>query len=253
VVHLAAPNEIESEAQPLRAVEVTTGGTAQLVAAAVAAGVGRLVYLSTAHVYGAPLHGRLDERSLTRPVHPYAITHRAAEDFVLGASGRNAMSPVVIRLSNAVGPPADSAVDRWSLLANDLCRQAVTERKLVLKSPGLQPRDFVPMADVCRAIEHLLLAPAEVVGDGLFNVGAGESLRVIDLAERIRQRAALVMGSDLPILRPDHGQVPPPPALHFDVARLRASGFVPRGPLMQELDRELDDTLRFCQAAFAPT
>ena len=51
-----------------------------VVRAAARAGVRRFVYLSTAHVYAAPLVGNIDEHTLPRPQHPYAITHKVAED-----------------------------------------------------------------------------------------------------------------------------------------------------------------------------
>lgn len=242
VVHLAAPNEIESEADPRKAIEVTIGGTLVLLQAARAAGVGRFVYLSTAHVYGV-LAGTIHEGSLPRPTHPYAITHRAAEDFVLAAS-RGGPTGVVIRLSNAVGAPAHMNVNRWTLLANDLCRQAVTTGKLVLKSAGLQWRDFVAMSDVCRAIEHLLDLPADRLEDGLFNVGSGDALRVIDLAELIRDRAAALMGTSPEIIRPAPRDGESHPALTYSVDKLWATGFKFAGDLAEEIDA----TLRLCRA-----
>ena len=114
IVHLAAMNEMDCARDPAAALEVNTALTLRLLNAAVAAGVRRFVYLSTAHVYGAPLRGHIDERALPRPVHPYAITHRAAEDFVLAAFDAGRIEGVVLRLSNGVGAPAHAAVDRWT-------------------------------------------------------------------------------------------------------------------------------------------
>src|ERR1051326_4797952 len=156
VLHLAAMNEIESAKDPAGAVTVNTLGTLKLVQAAERAGVERFIYFSTAHVYGVPLAGSITEATLPRPVHPYAMTHRAAEDFVLAAHDRKTMGGLVLRLSNGFGAPIRPEVNRWTLLVNDLCRQAVTARKLVLQSSGLQQRDFVTLSDVARAVLHCL-------------------------------------------------------------------------------------------------
>jgi UDP-glucose 4-epimerase len=246
VVHLAALNEIDSEREPERAVEVNVSGTLRLAQAARRAGVERFLYLSTAHVYGAPLAGCIDEGRPTRPVHPYAITHRAAEDFVLGESSRSSMAAVIIRLSNSVGAPASASVERWTLLVNDLCRQIVSDRRMVLRSAGLQQRDFIPMSDVCRAIGHFLDLPSQRLGDGLFNLGGGRSLRVIEVAERLAERSERVLGFAPPISRPAPPEDERTEILDYRIDKLLASGFTPTG----DLDQELDDTLRFCRAAF---
>jgi len=142
IVHLAAPNEIVSLANPEEALRVTAMGTLNMLSAAYRAGVERFIFFSTAHVYGAPLVGLITERTLPRPVHPYAIAHRSAEDFVLAWNDEGKIEGVVLRLSNALGAPATPEMDRWTLASNDFCRQAVLQRRLVLKSPGLQWRDF---------------------------------------------------------------------------------------------------------------
>ena len=246
IVHLAAPNEIVSEQEPDRAVDVTVNGTLRLVRAAQRATVARVVYLSTIHVYGAPLIGDIDERTLPRPIHPYAITHRAAEDFVLAAGWRGEMRPVVLRLSNGIGAPVDPEVQRWTLIANDLSRQVATTGRMVLKSSGLQWRDFIPLSDVCRAIEHMMSAPVGKLGDGLFNLGGEGSLRIIDLAERLRERAKAVLGIDAELVRPEPAPGERHPPLTYRIDKLLATGFRFEGTL----DDELDATLRLCRDVF---
>lgn len=246
IIHLAALNEIDSEKEPERAVEVNINGTVRLARAATNAGVRRMIFLSTAHVYGAPLTGVIDERTATRPTHPYAITHRAAEDFVFGAASRSRLEPVVLRLSNAIGAPADPAVQRWTLLVNDLCRQAVTTKRLALRSAGLARRDFIAMADACHAVAHFVTVPAAALGNGLFNLGGGRSMRVADMVDLVIERCEAVLG-----FRPEVSRPAPSPGeisadLDYRIDRLRASGFDPAG----DLAGEIDDTLRLCAIAF---
>lgn len=246
VVHFAALNEIDSTRDPVKALEVNGNDTVRLLLAAQQAGVRRFVYFSTAHVYGAPLAGHIDERTLPRPVHPYAITHKVAEDFVLAAHDQRKIEGVVFRLSNGFGVPINPEVNRWTLIANDLCRQAVITGKLVLKSSGLQRRDFVTLSDVARCVEHIIAAPASSLHDGLFNLGGDCVLSMFDLATLVARRCEAVLGFLPSIERPEPVPGETAPALCYDIDKLRATGFSPS----DGVEDEIDATLRLCRDAF---
>lgn len=243
VVHLAALSHGDCEADPEQALIVNSLGTLKLLSAARSAGAERFLYFSTAHVYGTPLVGTFTEKILPRPANPYAITHRAAEDFVL-AAGR--IRGVVLRLSNGFGAPAHPEISQWSLIGNDLCRQAVTSRRMVLRTSGLQRRDLVPLSDVGLAVAHFLALPDSLCGDGLFNLGGDCSIRIIDLAEHIAARCQLVLGFVPQIIRPDPtpGEVSQP--LDYRIDKLKATGFTPRG----NIEEEIDAALRLCWRVF---
>lgn len=246
IVHLAALNDADCRRYPEEAFLVNCLGTHNLVTAARRAGVKRFVYASTAHIYGTPLEGDIDETRLPRPTSLYAITHRCAEDLVLVAP--TDMEGVVLRLSNGFGAPHAPEVNAWMLLANDLCRQVVEKKRLVLQSPGLQWRDFVPMTDVVRGIAHVLDL-SSIPGDGLFNLGSERVMQVIEFCERVRAVSERVLGEPLPIERPEPpaGTLVPEP-FGYRVDRLKATGFCPSG----DLDGELEMLLHYCQNNFAP-
>jgi UDP-glucose 4-epimerase len=246
VVHLAAVNENESAVNPEKALRVNTLGTLHLLQAAIAAGVERFIYFSTAHVYGAPLEGHISEQVVPRPVHPYAITHHAAEDFVLAAHDEKRICGYVIRLSNGFGAPAYAGVDRWTLLVNDLCRQAVQKRQLILRSAGLQQRDFITLHDVGRAVCHLLVLSREDSGDGLFNLGGEMSMSVWDMAQRIAKCCRETLGFDPKIERPVPGLGQDAPSLVYDIKKIKQTGFALEG----DMDIEIKETLRICELAW---
>lgn len=246
VVHLAAVNENESSANPEQALRVNTLGTLHLLQAAIHAGVERLIYFSTAHVYGAPLVGHITEQTLPRPVYPYAITHHAAEDFVLAAHDQNRITGLVVRLSNGFGAPTHVGVDCWTLLVNDLCRQAVQTRKLTLRSSGLQQRDFITLQDVGRAVCHLLALPRDACGDGLFNLGGEASMTVWEMVQRIAARCNATLGFTPAILRPAPLPNEAVLELHYAMRKLKETGF----RLVGNIDAEIDATLQLCAQAF---
>ena len=246
IFHLAAMNEIDSAKNPAGAMLSNGVDTIRLLEAAQANKVSRFVYLSTAHVYGAPLSGRIDESKLPRPSHPYASSHRAAEDFVLAAHDAGKIIGIVLRLSNGFGSPAHPDVNRWTLLVNDLCRQAVTQGKLILRSAGLQRRDFISLKDIGRVFGHMLDISREQVGDGLFNVGGGWSPRVIDIAHLIQERCLVILGFMPPIICLQEPKNEETLDLDFRVDKLLASGF----ELSSNVLDEIDATILFCQNNF---
>lgn len=248
VVHLAAVNEIECVKDPQGALAVNTAGTLRVLRGAQAAGVERFIYLSTAHVYASPLTGVITEECVPRPLHPYAITHRAAEDFVLAAHDTARLTGIVLRLSNGFGAPVDPGVDRWTLLVNDLCRQAVSTGKLVLRSSGLAQRDFITLEDVSRAVAHFIELPVQACGNGLFNLGGEASMSVLAMAERISARCEAVLGFKPQIERPapSSEEISGAGTLDYRIDKLKSTGFTLKG----SIDAELDATLRLCNDAF---
>lgn len=246
VVHLAALNEIDSAADPERALRINGVGSLKLLRAAERAGVKRFIYFSTAHVYGAPLCGVISETTLPRPIHPYAITHRTAEDFVLAAHDRRVLTGIVVRLSNGFGAPLTANVNRWTLVVNDLCRQAVETGSLRLLSTGLQRRDFITLGDTGRAVAHLLALDPTTCGDGVFNLGGENPFRIIDVAERVADRCVATLGFRPPIIRPEPREGERSEPLEYRIDRLRDSGFT----LENDVDGEIDATLFLCRDAF---
>jgi UDP-glucose 4-epimerase len=245
VIHLAAANEIESAKDPLGALRMNGLASLRLLEAARQAGVSRFIYFSTAHVYGAPLRGEITETTLARPAYPYAITHRVTEDFVLAAHDQKGIEGIVLRLSNGFGAPATPDIDRWTLLVNDLCRQAATSGELRLNSAGTQLRDFITLGDVARAVNHLLQLDAPQLADGLFNLGGGQAVSILDMTERIAARWRVLTGRDIAIVLPAGNGVAPAP-LDYRCDKLAATGFA----LTSDVDNEIDGTLQLCLQAF---
>jgi UDP-glucose 4-epimerase len=247
VIHAAGMNAADCARNPGEALEFNGGATARLAEAAAEAGVHRLLYMSTAHVYRSPLAGVVTEDMAPVNPHPYATSHLAGEDAVMAAAQRGVLDGVVMRLSNAFGAPTHRDVNCWMLLVNDLCRQAARDRVLVLRTSGAQERDFIAIDDVSTAAQLLLELPAVRLGPGRFNVGSGRSIAVLAMAQRIANRCeavlnhrpALEVGVDAP--------APPEDTLDYRVDRMLALGWTPK----EGVDAEIDRTLRFCAATWA--
>ena len=244
VIHLAAANEIDSARLPGLAIDVTTKGTLSMLEAAEAAGVSRFVYLSTFRVYGAPPGEPITECTLPRPSHPYAITHYAAEHFVTMFRARGHLETLVLRLSNGYGAPMDLGVDRWSLVFNDLCRQAAHTGRLALTSSGKPHRDFISIRDVGRAVHHFLQMPTGSWEDGVYNLGGECSMSILELAERTSRISELEDSRPVPITTAGGDSPDSWAPVQFDITRLKSSGFRPE----HNLDEEISRTLALCKS-----
>ena len=246
IIHLAAMNGPDCAANPVAALESNAVATSVLLESALRREVKRFVYVSTAHVYGSALTGVVSEETCPDPLHPYSTSKRAGEDVLRGAHQRGAVEGVVVRLSNAFGAPASTDTDCWMLLANDLCRQAVTNKKMVLTSSGTQRRDFVPLADACGAIAHLLRVPRASLGKGLFNMGGEWSPTVWEMACFVQQRCEAVLGFQPELVRVSPKTGESSAELDYQLEAIRETGFRPQA----ERTREVDQLIEFCRASF---
>jgi UDP-glucose 4-epimerase len=240
IVHLAASNEDVARADPELALVNTVRATHTLARGAAAAGVRRLVYVSTMHVYGAAIVGGsvIVEETLPMPRTTYAIARLASEHLV-AAETSTGIDAVVFRLTNAVGPPLSPAVARWTLVTNDLCRQAVMTGELRLHSHGLQWRDFIALEDVCRVLDAAIAR--DRVPAGTYNLGSGSPRTIREMASVVQDAAELVCGRRPPLIAPDPPPDTPTPYT-IDVSRLRRLGLVPALSVREAVE----GTLRFC-------
>ena len=245
IIHLTALNEIESMEDPMLSLDVNTMGTYKLLNFAHANNINKFVYFSTFHVYGETSAPTITEETTTKPFHPYAISHRAAEDFVNYFRHYHSMKTLIFRLSNGYGYPMHKEINRWTLVFNDLCKQVATTDKIVLKSSGKQYRDFISLHDVARAVYYFLFVIPDRWGDGLYNLGGNCSMSILGVAQRIAKVYRLKYKkpiieiktksgrNDSNILRP----------IKYSIEKLLKTGFI----LKSKMDLEIEKTIDLCK------
>lgn len=237
IIHLAALNEIDSEKDPESALEVNSIGTYRLLRQANKYNISKFIYFSTFHVYGEVSVPVISEEAPTRSIHPYAFTHRAAEDCVNYFRHYHKMKTLILRVSNGYGYPVDKEVNRWSLVFNDLCRQAVSSGRIILKSSGKQYRDFIPLHDVARAVYHFLFIAPDKWQDGLFNLGGDCSMSIIEVARVIARVYEQEYKKELPAIqyKEDIRQESKP--VRYSIEKIKSTGFVLEGAMADEIKK----------------
>jgi UDP-glucose 4-epimerase len=195
VFHLAALRITQCAEQPRLANEVLVDGTFNVLEAAVAAGVDKVVASSSASVYGLA-----DEFPTTERHHPYHndTFYGAAKAFNEGMlrsfHAMYGLDYVALRYFNVYGPRMDIYGLYTEVLIRWMERIESGNAPLIL-GDGTQTMDFVHVADIARA--NILAAEADVTDD-VFNVASGVETSLGELATAL----LAVMGSEL---TPEYG------------------------------------------------
>jgi UDP-glucose 4-epimerase len=192
VFHQAALRITRCADEPRLALDVLVDGTANVLDAAVKAGVRKVVAASSASVYG------MAERFPTpEDHHPFAndTLYGAAKAFNEGLlrsyHAMYGLDYVALRYFNVYGPRMDIHGVYTEVLVRWMERIASGRPPLILGEGG-QTMDFVHVADVARAN---VLAAAADVSDEVFNIGTGTETSLTELALTLLD----VMGADLPV------------------------------------------------------
>jgi UDP-glucose 4-epimerase len=188
VFHLAAIRITQCAEEPRLAVDVLVNGTFNVIEAAVAARVAKVVASSSASVYGMA-----EVFPTTESHHPYAnrTIYGAAKAFNEGMlrsfADMHDLQYVALRYFNVYGPRMDVYGAYTEVLIRWMERITAGEKPLIL-GDGTQTMDFVHVHDIARAN---VLAATKPVTDEVFNVASGVETSLRDLAEMLLQ----VMGA----------------------------------------------------------
>ncbi|HXR98004.1 MAG TPA: NAD-dependent epimerase/dehydratase family protein [Terriglobales bacterium] len=185
VFHLAAKVSVpQSVAMPLEDQRTNCEGTLRLLQAAAAAGVGRLVYSSSAAVYGDNPRLPLVESEAPRPLSPYGVSKCAGELYARMFSAAYGLEAVALRYFNVFGPRQDPNSPYSGVLSRfmDATRRG---EPVTIFGDGRQTRDFIYVEDVARA--NLLAQEAPGLAGEVFNVGRGEATSLLQIAELLAQ------------------------------------------------------------------
>lgn len=178
IVHLAAFVSVPASfAEAPRCRAVNLDGTRNVLDAATRAGVGRVVFASSAAVYGPAPAVPVHETAPPAPASPYADSKLAAER-ALRASRPAGLETVALRFFNVYGPLQRPDSPYAGVVARAMQRIAAGE-PMVVYGDGLQTRDYIYVDDVAAAVVTAAFHPGV---DGLaINVGRGEELTLLDL------------------------------------------------------------------------
>jgi UDP-glucose 4-epimerase len=190
VFHQAAIRITQCAEEPRLALEVLVDGTFNVLEAAVAAGVGKVVAASSASVYGlAETFPTTERHHLYNNRTMYGAAKAFNEGLLRAFHDMYGLDYVALRYFNVYGPRMDIHGVYTEVLIRWMERIAAGQPPLIL-GDGSQTMDFVYIEDIARAN---LAAAASDASDEVFNVASGVETSLNDLAKELLR----VMGSDL--------------------------------------------------------
>lgn len=198
VFHLAALWLLHCHEYPRSAFEVNVAGTFNVIEAAIEQNVRRIVFSSSASVYGDAVQTPMDEDHPYNNYTFYGATKIAGEHFLKSLATRYGFEWVGLRYMNVYGPRQDYQGAYTAVMHKVLDRIEQGQRPIVF-GDGSQQYDFISVDDVARC--NVLAMQADASGE-CYNVGRGIGTSVRDLAELILKLA----DSDLRIEYVPQGQ-----------------------------------------------
>jgi UDP-glucose 4-epimerase len=232
IFHLAAQIDVrKSVADPAHDSRVNVEGTINVLGAAQASGVRRLVNTSTGGaIYGEGQILPAPEDHPVAPESPYGLSKFCAENYCALFTRLHGLSTVSLRYGNVYGPRQDPLGEAGVIAI--FCGKLLDGGRPQIFGDGKQTRDYVYVGDVVDA--NLRAADSDITG--AFNVGRGVATSVLDIVEALAAQSD--NGFDADHLPARTGEVQ---HIALDPSRTKAElGWEAQVDLDQGLARTLD-------------
>lgn len=203
--------------------------TLRLIEACRKNAVRRVLFFSSAGVYGVPAQERVDETHATNPISTYGAAKLACEKYVQVARHLHGLEYVIARPSSIYGPGQDP--NRRLGVINIFVNKALRGQPVTLRGDGSSLRDYLFISDAASAIAQMTLA--DEAANRVFNLGHPQGCTLQELVDEIAQ----ALGRPVAITRepPAKFEIP---RMALDATRLReALGWQPRVSLREGILR----------------
>ena len=160
--------------------------TLNLLVAARAAGVRRVIYAGSSSAYGDTPTLPKSEDMLPNPISPYAVAKLAGEHYMRAFARVYGLETVVLRYFNVFGPFQDPTSHYSGVLAI-FCRRMLAGEQPTIFGDGEQSRDFTYIDNVVHANLLAALAPAEKVSGQMMNVATGSRCTLNETISILRE------------------------------------------------------------------
>lgn len=192
VFHLAASvGNLRSLQNPIEDSEVNVLGTLNVLESVRLNGVKKIIYSSSAAIFGEPRYQPIDEKHPLEPDSPYGVSKLAAEKHCLCYGRIYGIDVICLRYFNVYG--VNQRYDAYGNVIPIFATLLLQNKPIAIYGDGEQTRDFVNVKDV--AMANILAAEKDALS-GIFNIGSGVSITINSLAsmmkEIINKRADIV-------------------------------------------------------------
>ncbi len=187
IFHQAAlPSVPRSVADPLSTNVACVDATLQLLVAARAAGVRRIVYAASSSAYGDTPTLPKHEQMPPNPISPYAVAKLTGEYYMRSFARVYGMQTVCLRYFNVFGPYQDPTSQYSGVLAV-FCRRMLAGQTPLIHGDGEQSRDFTFIQNTVEGNLLAAHADAAAVSGQVMNLATGERITLNQVVELLRE------------------------------------------------------------------
>ncbi len=186
LVHLAAmPSVVQSWLSPMEAHANNISATVAAIQLCQQLDIPRLVFASSAAVYGHPDLELISETSPVSPISPYGLQKLTSEQYITLFSKQLGISSVNLRFFNAFGP-RQMPESPYSGVISIFTKAMQEGKPLTIYGDGSQTRDFIYVKDIALALKKALLVSMQPGSSLVCNIGQGKAISLLQLIEVLR-------------------------------------------------------------------
>ena len=176
-IHLAAKSDVsESVIHPEITSSVNVNGTINVLKCCAQNKIKKIIFASSAAVYGNCKDLPITEKSKTEPLSPYGASKLSAENEIKKYAKEFGFDAIILRLFNVYGVGQN---DLYSGVISIFLKNIVQSKPLVIYGDGEQTRDFVSIYDIVQAFDCAILSN----GVKTYNIASGRSVSINKLCE----------------------------------------------------------------------
>ena len=177
VIHLAAMiNVNESVINPEFTKKANVDGTVNVLKCCIKNKIKKIIFASSAAVYGDSKEIPINENSTTNPQSPYGQSKLDAEKIIVKTCQENNIDHIIFRMFNVYGKGQNT---QYAGVITKFLENIRDDKPLVIYGDGEQTRDFVSINDVVEAFD----CATKLHKNGTYNIASGKSLSINELAQ----------------------------------------------------------------------
>ena len=177
VIHLAARTDVaDSVLHPEITMNVNVNGTINVLKACIQNKIGKIIFASSASVYGNCEQLPITEKTVTNPTSPYGSSKVSAENEIKKIADENGIRYVILRMFNVYGKGQNK---QHAGVISKFLENISEDKEIIIYGNGKQTRDFVSINDVVESFECAMKSKT----DGTYNIASGIPVSINELAQ----------------------------------------------------------------------
>ena len=240
IIHASSPNAIDSKDINIskRYLEETK---TLIDMASISKNVKKFIFLSSIRVVSDNYQGLITENMAVNPSSHYGKLKNEIETYLRVKKSANNMSKIILRITNGYGYPIHNLSDCWNLVVMNICKQAIENGEIKLKSSGQAYKDFIPISTIAKVVNAIAI-DENLESTEIFNVSSGKSLKVIDFIMKINEKLEFKLSKKIKISLNNLDNALPASNFAIDNSKIKNRQY------MDELDHdeEINKLIDFC-------